>query len=104
MSGWVKATHEPYTQFYTVDVAETDPSLKVGGAQDNGCNRGYNGVGGPWNAIGCGDGLQVIIHPSIRTSSSGAASTAPATARRTAAAPRARPSAPARPPRSGATG
>ncbi|MEU5942693.1 glycosyl hydrolase [Micromonospora sp. NPDC047548] len=62
-SGWVKSTHEPYTQFYTVDVAETDPVLKVGGAQDNGCNRGYNGPGGAWNAIGCGDGLQVIIHP-----------------------------------------
>ncbi|MFF4874926.1 WD40/YVTN/BNR-like repeat-containing protein [Micromonospora sp. NPDC000668] len=62
-SGWVKATYEPYTQFYTVDVAQTDPVLKVGGAQDNGCNRGYNGVGGPWNAIGCGDGLQVVIHP-----------------------------------------
>lgn len=62
-SGWVKAVDEPYTQFYTVDVAETDPVLHVGGAQDNGCNRGYNGVGGPWVAIGCGDGLQVIIHP-----------------------------------------
>ncbi|WP_240033064.1 WD40/YVTN/BNR-like repeat-containing protein [Micromonospora globbae] len=61
--GWVKSTYEPYTQFYTVDVAETDPVLKVGGAQDNGCNRGYTGVGGPWSAIGCGDGLQVIIHP-----------------------------------------
>ncbi|HEX5540408.1 MAG TPA: glycosyl hydrolase [Micromonospora sp.] len=62
-SGWVKSTYEPYTQFYTVDVAETDPVLKVGGAQDNGCNRGYNGRGGPWNAIGCGDGLEVLIHP-----------------------------------------
>ncbi|MER7445206.1 WD40/YVTN/BNR-like repeat-containing protein [Micromonospora avicenniae] len=62
-SGWVKSIYEPYTQFYTVDVAETDPVLKVGGAQDNGCNRGYTGVGGPWSAIGCGDGLQVIIHP-----------------------------------------
>ncbi|MGS2616219.1 WD40/YVTN/BNR-like repeat-containing protein [Micromonospora sp. LZ34] len=63
VSGWVKSTYEPYTQFYTVDVAETDPVLKVGGAQDNGCNRGYQGPGGPWDAIGCGDGLQVIIHP-----------------------------------------
>ncbi|RUL95022.1 MULTISPECIES: WD40/YVTN/BNR-like repeat-containing protein [Micromonospora] len=60
---WVKATDERYTQFYTVDVAETDPTLKVAGAQDNGCNRGYNGRLGPWNAIGCGDGLQTIIHP-----------------------------------------
>ncbi|RIV41649.1 glycosyl hydrolase [Micromonospora radicis] len=62
-SGWVKSTDERYTQFYTVDVAQTDPSLKVGGTQDNGCNRGYNGAGGPWNAIGCGDGLQTLIHP-----------------------------------------
>ncbi|NED94397.1 glycosyl hydrolase [Phytoactinopolyspora alkaliphila] len=60
---WTKATYEPYTQFYSVDVAETNPVLHVGGTQDNGCNRGYNGVGGPWNSIGCGDGLQVIIHP-----------------------------------------
>ncbi|MEV6692838.1 glycosyl hydrolase [Micromonospora sp. NPDC051196] len=62
-AGWIKATDERYTQFYTVDVAETDPSLKVAGAQDNGCNRGYNGRLGPWEAIGCGDGLQTIIHP-----------------------------------------
>ncbi|WP_207782357.1 WD40/YVTN/BNR-like repeat-containing protein [Phytoactinopolyspora limicola] len=60
---WTKATYEPYTQFYSVDAAETDPVLKVGGTQDNGCLRGYNGAGGPWNSIGCGDGLQVIIHP-----------------------------------------
>lgn len=63
VGGWTKATYEPYTQFYTVDVAQTDPALKVAGAQDNGCNRGYQGRGGPWEAIGCGDGLQVIIHP-----------------------------------------
>lgn len=62
-SGWIEATSQPYTQFYTVDVAETDPVLKVGGTQDNGCNRGYTGPGGPWTGIGCGDGLQVIIHP-----------------------------------------
>jgi hypothetical protein len=62
-SGWVKSTYEPYTQFYSVDVAETNPVLKVGGTQDNGCNRGYNGPLGAWNSIGCGDGLQVIIHP-----------------------------------------
>lgn len=60
---WTKSTYEPYTQFYTVDVSESDPELKVGGTQDNGCNRGYNGRLGPWNSIGCGDGLQVIIHP-----------------------------------------
>ncbi|WP_422733349.1 WD40/YVTN/BNR-like repeat-containing protein [Micromonospora sp. WMMD558] len=60
---WVKATDERYTQFYTVDVAQTDPRLKVGGTQDNGCNRGYNGAGGPWDPIGCGDGLQTLIHP-----------------------------------------
>ncbi|NDL57564.1 WD40/YVTN/BNR-like repeat-containing protein [Phytoactinopolyspora mesophila] len=60
---WTKATDEPYTQFYSVDAAETDPVLKVGGTQDNGCLRGYNGPGGRWDAIGCGDGLQVIIHP-----------------------------------------
>lgn len=57
---WIKAGHEPYTQFYTVDVAQTDPSRFVGGTQDNGCNRSFPGA---WQGFGCGDGLQTLIDP-----------------------------------------
>jgi photosystem II stability/assembly factor-like uncharacterized protein len=51
---WTKATYEPYTQHYQVEVAETDPTRLTGGTQDNGCIRSW----GPesWNDYGCGDG------------------------------------------------
>jgi len=56
---WVKAEHEPYTQHYQVEVAETDPSRITGGTQDNGCIRSW---GDPsWNGYGCGDGEYVPI-------------------------------------------
>ena len=38
---WTKATYEPYTQHYQVEVAETDPSRLTGGTQDNGCIRSW---------------------------------------------------------------
>src|SRR5262249_48912633 len=38
---WTPATVQPYTQLYTVDVSEQDPSRQVGGAQDNFCLRSY---------------------------------------------------------------
>lgn len=59
---WTKAEEEPYTQFYTVDVGEQDPSRIVGGAQDNGCNRSYGDAQG-WNRFSCGDGLETLINP-----------------------------------------
>jgi hypothetical protein len=56
---WTKATYEPYTQHYQVEVAETDPSRLTGGTQDNGCIRSW---GTPsWNGYGCGDGEYVPI-------------------------------------------
>jgi photosystem II stability/assembly factor-like uncharacterized protein len=59
---WTKATYEPYTQHYQVEVAETDPSRLTGGVQDNGCIRTW---GGPrWNGYGCGDGEYVPIDTS----------------------------------------
>jgi photosystem II stability/assembly factor-like uncharacterized protein len=60
---WTKATYEPYTQHYQVEVAETDPSRVTGGTQDNGCIRSW-GVGqapGEWDGYGCGDGEYVPI-------------------------------------------
>ena len=56
---WRKATYEPYTQHYQVEVAETDPTRLTGGTQDNGCIRSW---GTPsWNGYGCGDGEYVPI-------------------------------------------
>jgi photosystem II stability/assembly factor-like uncharacterized protein len=60
---WTKATHEPYTQHYQVEVAETDPSRLTGGTQDNGCIRSWPGTPGQWNDYGCGDGEYVPIDP-----------------------------------------
>jgi hypothetical protein len=53
---WTKATHEPYTQHYQVEVAETDPSRLTGGTQDNGCIRSWGSATGGWDDYGCGDG------------------------------------------------
>jgi photosystem II stability/assembly factor-like uncharacterized protein len=56
---YTKATYEPYTQFYGVDVSEQDPSRVVGGSQDNGSLRSYPGQ---WNSHGGGDGEENIIN------------------------------------------
>jgi photosystem II stability/assembly factor-like uncharacterized protein len=58
---WTKATYEPYTQHYQVEVAETDPSRLTGGTQDNGCIRSWSATGEGWNRYGCGDGEYVPI-------------------------------------------
>ncbi len=58
---WTKATHEPYTQHYQVEVAETDPTRVTGGTQDNGCIRSWPGAPTQWNDYGCGDGEYVPI-------------------------------------------
>ena len=58
---WTAAVNQPFTQFYSVDVSEQDSSRLVGGAQDNGVNRSYNGTG--WNTYVGGDGLEALIDP-----------------------------------------
>jgi photosystem II stability/assembly factor-like uncharacterized protein len=58
---WTKAVSQPYTQFYSVDVSEQDASRLVGGAQDNGVNRSYDGPS--WNYYVFGDGLAALINP-----------------------------------------
>ncbi|NND60840.1 MAG: exo-alpha-sialidase, partial [Gammaproteobacteria bacterium] len=60
---WIFGTSQPWTQFYTLDVGEQDPTRVVGGAQDNGCNRSYAATGNGWNSYGCGDGLETLINP-----------------------------------------
>jgi hypothetical protein len=57
---YTKATFEPYTQFYGVDVSEQDPTRIVGGAQDNGSLRSYPT---DWNSHGGGDGEENLINP-----------------------------------------
>lgn len=65
---WTEALNEPWTQFYSVDVSEQDPTRVVGGAQDNGCLRSWDSTGavtGAWGSYGgCGDGLYTVIDPS----------------------------------------
>jgi photosystem II stability/assembly factor-like uncharacterized protein len=61
---WTFATVQPYTQLYTVDVSEQDPTRVVGGAQDNFCLRSYTSTNPDlWNVYGgCGDGLETLIN------------------------------------------
>lgn len=56
---YTKSTFEPWTQFYTVDVSEQDPTRVVGGAQDNGSLRSYPTT---WNSHGGGDGEENLIN------------------------------------------
>ena len=58
---WTKATYEPFTQFYSVDVSEQDAGRLVGGTQDNYVLRSYGGAG--WNGYVFGDGLAALIDP-----------------------------------------
>jgi len=68
VSGFAQAQYEVYTQFYSIDVAETDPRRVTGGTQDNGCLRSWNYPDNPgdpdnWNSFGCGDGEYTIMDP-----------------------------------------
>jgi photosystem II stability/assembly factor-like uncharacterized protein len=65
---WVAAARQGWTQHYSVDVSEQNPSRVVSGLQDNMCQRNYLGgdLGRPdtWSKYGlCGDGLQTLINP-----------------------------------------
>ena len=61
---WSKYQGQPFTQFYTVAVSQQAANRVMGGTQDNNCIRNYPQSGQfEWNAIGCGDGLEVLINP-----------------------------------------
>jgi photosystem II stability/assembly factor-like uncharacterized protein len=65
---WIPAAVQGWTQHYSVDVSEQNPSFVVSGLQDNGCNRnsagGNVGHPGAWHQFSlCGDGLQTLINP-----------------------------------------
>ncbi|MUK88950.1 glycosyl hydrolase [Ornithinibacillus sp. L9] len=59
---WVKATYEPYTQFYTLAVSHQDPSRLSGGTQDNGSIRSWGEGEDDWNNYNGGDGLENQIN------------------------------------------
>ncbi|SDY94289.1 Sortilin, neurotensin receptor 3 [Micromonospora pattaloongensis] len=59
--GWVKAVHEPYTQFYSAAITPQDVTRISGGTQDNGSVRSW---GGPaFNEYLGGDGEENQINP-----------------------------------------
>ncbi|MEV4658634.1 glycosyl hydrolase [Micromonospora sp. NPDC049301] len=62
--GWVKATHEPYTQFYSVATTPQDPDRISGGTQDNGSLRSWGGSA--FNEYLGGDGEENQINPRDR--------------------------------------
>jgi photosystem II stability/assembly factor-like uncharacterized protein len=70
--GWVKATYEPYTQFYSAAITPQDVTRISGGTQDNGSLRtwgrfrggGWVGKGSPvFNEYLGGDGEENQINP-----------------------------------------
>lgn len=60
-TGWVKATYEPYTQFYSAAITPQDPTRVSGGTQDNGSLRSW-GPNGFDEYVG-GDGEENLINP-----------------------------------------
>lgn len=68
IGSWHAALRQGFTQHYSVDVSEQQPSRVVSGLQDNLCQRNYvaGDTGRPetWTKFGlCGDGLQTLINP-----------------------------------------
>lgn len=64
---WQFGTYMPWSQLYTIDVSQQDPTRLVAGLQDNGVNRSYDAEGNVghryWNQYVGGDGLRASINP-----------------------------------------
>ena len=58
---WVHGEYQPWSQFFTIDVSEQDPSLMNGGLQDQGSIRSWGGSN--WNNYYGGDGVKNTINP-----------------------------------------
>jgi photosystem II stability/assembly factor-like uncharacterized protein len=58
---WVKATYQPYNQFYSVAITPQDTSRVSGGTQDNGSLRSWGPV--RFNEYVGGDGEENLINP-----------------------------------------
>ena len=57
------AEEMPWSQLWSFDVDEQDPTRFVAGLQDNGCNKSWGGDIGQWTNYGCGDGERTLIRP-----------------------------------------
>jgi photosystem II stability/assembly factor-like uncharacterized protein len=60
LSGWVKATDQPFMQFYSGSLSQQNPTRILGGLQDNGCVRNYPSG---WSSYCGGDGTATGIDP-----------------------------------------
>ncbi|HEV2811727.1 MAG TPA: hypothetical protein VGW10_00630, partial [Solirubrobacteraceae bacterium] len=60
---WRFGDYQPFSQLYTLDVSEQDPSRKVAGLQDNGSIRSWGADGGQWSPYYDGDGQRTLIKP-----------------------------------------
>ncbi|HEY3191057.1 MAG TPA: hypothetical protein VGJ70_26425, partial [Solirubrobacteraceae bacterium] len=60
---WTFAKSMPFSQPYSVDVSEQDPSRITTGLQDNGSNRSWGGKPGQWTSYYGGDGQRTLINP-----------------------------------------
>ncbi|MGH2820639.1 MAG: WD40/YVTN/BNR-like repeat-containing protein [Actinomycetota bacterium] len=58
---WIHGKVQPWSQFYTIDVSEQDPSRINGGLQDQGSVRSWGGR--DWNQYYGGDGVENSINP-----------------------------------------
>lgn len=61
---WVKATYQPFTQFYSGAISPQDTTRLSGGTQDNGSLRSWGGVA--FNEYVGGDGEENLINPTDR--------------------------------------
>ncbi len=57
---WIPAVDEPWTQHYSVNISQQDPSRLVSGLQDNGVNRNYGGLRNP-QELPLGAGVNVPV-------------------------------------------
>ncbi len=57
---WQATNQLPITQFYAGDIDNNNPNTLIGGAQDNGTNRTFGGIGS-WSTINGGDGFYCLI-------------------------------------------
>lgn len=60
---WSKFTNLPITQFYNIEVDNSDPTRLYGGTQDNNTIRTITGNTNDWNSIWGGDGMHVRVDP-----------------------------------------
>jgi len=60
---WKFGTYQPFSQHYTIDVSEQDPSRIVAGLQDNGVIRSWGTQDGSWDEYHGGDGERALIKP-----------------------------------------